>query len=82
MIKNFGGSNKIYTSWGRDDQILFNECHAKGIEPRLVSLSIWLPYTAFKIASKISALVIVRRKKRKASIGKGGSTRVMWMPTI
>lgn len=32
MIKNFGGTNKIYASWGRDDQILQAECLAKGIE--------------------------------------------------
>ncbi|CAM3686238.1 3'-5' exonuclease [Vibrio aquimaris] len=32
MIKNFGGANKIYASWGRDDLILAEECQAKGIE--------------------------------------------------
>ena len=32
MIKNFGGTNKIYASWGRDDLILAKECQAKGIE--------------------------------------------------
>jgi inhibitor of KinA sporulation pathway (predicted exonuclease) len=32
MIKNFGGANKIYAAWGRDDQILAAECHAKQIE--------------------------------------------------
>ncbi|MCE7659176.1 3'-5' exonuclease [Vibrio fluvialis] len=32
MVKNFGGSQKIYASWGRDDLILINECRAKGIE--------------------------------------------------
>lgn len=32
MLKNFGGPNKIYASWGRDDQILFNECKEKGLE--------------------------------------------------
>ncbi|EEY38655.1 hypothetical protein SX4_0820 [Vibrio mimicus SX-4] len=31
MVKNFGGSNKIYASWGRDDLILINECREKGI---------------------------------------------------
>lgn len=30
MVKNFGGSNKIYASWGRDDLILLNECREKG----------------------------------------------------
>lgn len=40
MIKNFGGANKIYASWGRDDQILHAECKAKGIEFPLESLSI------------------------------------------
>jgi inhibitor of KinA sporulation pathway (predicted exonuclease) len=32
MIKNFGGSRKIYASWGRDDLILRQECQQKGIE--------------------------------------------------
>ncbi|KII79563.1 3'-5' exonuclease [Vibrio renipiscarius] len=32
MIKNFGGNNKIYAAWGRDDLILAQECEAKGIE--------------------------------------------------
>ena len=32
MIKNFGGPNKIYAAWGRDDLILFKECADKGIE--------------------------------------------------
>ncbi|WP_456295773.1 exonuclease domain-containing protein [Vibrio sp. AK197] len=32
MIKNFGGANKIYASWGRDDQILARECQEKGID--------------------------------------------------
>ncbi|MCY9844722.1 3'-5' exonuclease [Vibrio caribbeanicus] len=32
MKKNFGGSNKIYASWGRDDVILQNECAKKGLE--------------------------------------------------
>ncbi len=32
MIKNFGGRNKIYAAWGRDDQILFSECEEKGID--------------------------------------------------
>jgi inhibitor of KinA sporulation pathway (predicted exonuclease) len=31
MIKNFGGTNKIYASWGRDDLIFFKECESKGI---------------------------------------------------
>ncbi|ASW81076.1 exonuclease domain-containing protein [Vibrio anguillarum] len=31
MVKNFGGPNKIYVSWGRDDQILAKECEQKGI---------------------------------------------------
>ncbi|RBM52570.1 3'-5' exonuclease [Vibrio tarriae] len=31
MVKNFGGSNKIYASWGRDDLILLNECQEKGL---------------------------------------------------
>ncbi|MCW8348578.1 exonuclease domain-containing protein [Vibrio sp. ZSDZ65] len=33
MVKNFGGPNKIYAAWGRDDHILFNECREKGITP-------------------------------------------------
>ncbi|MEZ9488623.1 3'-5' exonuclease [Vibrio breoganii] len=32
MIKNFGGANKIYASWGRDDIIFRNECKDKGID--------------------------------------------------
>ncbi len=32
MIKNFGGANKIYASWGRDDLIFQAECEAKGID--------------------------------------------------
>lgn len=32
MIKNFGGANKIYASWGRDDLILRKECQAKGLD--------------------------------------------------
>lgn len=32
MVKNFGGPNKIYASWGRDDLILKKECDEKGLE--------------------------------------------------
>lgn len=32
MVKNFGGPNKIYAAWGRDDLILKQECQDKGIE--------------------------------------------------
>ncbi|RJX69527.1 exonuclease [Vibrio sinensis] len=32
IIKNFGGANKIYASWGRDDLILAKECADKGLE--------------------------------------------------
>ncbi|OLQ90322.1 exonuclease [Vibrio panuliri] len=32
MIKNFGGTNKIYAAWGRDDRVLAQECQAKGLE--------------------------------------------------
>ena len=32
MIKNFGGQNRIYSAWGRDDTVLFSECKEKGIE--------------------------------------------------
>jgi inhibitor of KinA sporulation pathway (predicted exonuclease) len=31
MVKNFGGSNKIYAAWGHDDHILQQECEAKGL---------------------------------------------------
>lgn len=31
MIKNFGGPNKIYAAWGRDDLILRKECEDKGL---------------------------------------------------
>lgn len=33
MIKNFGGPNKIYAAWGRDDEILNKECLTKQIKP-------------------------------------------------
>ncbi len=29
MLKNFGGPNKIYAAWGRDDEILRQECQQK-----------------------------------------------------
>lgn len=29
MLKNFGGRNKIYACWGRDDRILYQECKSK-----------------------------------------------------
>lgn len=32
MLKNFGGPNKIYAAWGRDDLILINECLQKEVE--------------------------------------------------
>lgn len=32
MVKNFGGTNKIYAAWGRDDRVLRAECKAKGID--------------------------------------------------
>lgn len=32
MMKNFGGPNKIYAAWGRDDLILAEECKQKGLE--------------------------------------------------
>ncbi|KGY12135.1 exonuclease [Vibrio tubiashii] len=32
MIKNFGGTNKIYAAWGRDDNVLRQECADKGID--------------------------------------------------
>ncbi|MGC9421545.1 exonuclease domain-containing protein [Vibrio sp.] len=31
MVKNFGGNNKIYACWGRDDRILSQECQSKGL---------------------------------------------------
>ncbi len=31
MIKNFGGPNKIYAAWGRDDLILSRECEDKSL---------------------------------------------------
>ncbi|MDR9829046.1 3'-5' exonuclease [Vibrio sp. FNV 38] len=31
VVKNFGGANKIYAAWGRDDLILRKECKEKGI---------------------------------------------------
>ncbi|EEX37109.1 exonuclease domain-containing protein [Vibrio metschnikovii] len=31
MVKNFGGSKKIYACWGRDDLILAKECAQKGL---------------------------------------------------
>ncbi len=32
MVKNFGGTNKIYAAWGRDDLVLRQECLDKGID--------------------------------------------------
>ncbi|MEX0336330.1 exonuclease domain-containing protein [Vibrio tubiashii] len=32
MVKNFGGTNKIYAAWGRDDLVLKQECLDKGID--------------------------------------------------
>ena len=32
VVKNYGGRNVIYGSWGRDDEVLRKECSAKGIE--------------------------------------------------
>lgn len=31
MLKNFGGANKIYAAWGRDDLILRQECEQKQV---------------------------------------------------
>ncbi|WP_413284528.1 exonuclease domain-containing protein [Vibrio sp. MA40-2] len=31
MVKNFGGRNKIYAAWGRDDLVLSQECQQKGL---------------------------------------------------
>ncbi|EGR2795539.1 3'-5' exonuclease [Vibrio navarrensis] len=64
MIKNFGGSNKIYTSWGRDDQILFNECHAKGIEPpfsEFINLA-----TLYRIQNRLKDKRIGHRQAQEA----------------
>ena len=32
MIKNYGGNKKIYAAWGRDDEILREECEKKGLD--------------------------------------------------
>ena len=32
VTKNFGGKNKIYGSWGRDDYVIRKECEDKGID--------------------------------------------------
>ncbi|QJY36518.1 exonuclease domain-containing protein [Vibrio europaeus] len=32
MVKNFGGTNKIFAAWGRDDCVLRQECLDKGID--------------------------------------------------
>ncbi|MFC1235721.1 exonuclease domain-containing protein [Vibrio sp. F74] len=32
MVKYFGGPNKIYAAWGRDDLILKGECMEKGLD--------------------------------------------------
>jgi inhibitor of KinA sporulation pathway (predicted exonuclease) len=32
IVKNFGGPNKIYASWGRDDLILKQECKNKELD--------------------------------------------------
>lgn len=32
VVKNYGGRNVVYGSWGRDDVVIRKECMAKGIE--------------------------------------------------
>jgi len=32
MVKNFGGQQRVYCAWGRDDTVLFNECIQKNID--------------------------------------------------
>lgn len=31
IVRKYGGSNKIYAAWGRDDYVIKRECDAKGI---------------------------------------------------
>jgi inhibitor of KinA sporulation pathway (predicted exonuclease) len=57
MVKNFGGANKIYASWGRDDQILRQECQQKGLE---------LPFKEF---INLSTLYRIRHRFKDKRIG-------------
>ncbi|GAL13706.1 hypothetical protein JCM19233_4711 [Vibrio astriarenae] len=82
VVKNFGGSNKIYASWGRDDLILKKECQEKGIDlpfKEFINLPL---FTEFRTASKTNELAIKPRKKRKGLIGKVANTLVMLTPII
>jgi inhibitor of KinA sporulation pathway (predicted exonuclease) len=57
MIKNFGGSRKIYASWGRDDLILRQECQQKGIE---------MPFVEFV---NIATLYRIQHRVKEQRIG-------------
>lgn len=57
MIKNFGGANKIYASWGRDDLIFKKECEAKGID---------FPFVEFL---NLATLYRIQHRMREQRIG-------------
>ena len=51
VVRNFGGKQKIYAAWGRDDYVIMNECRAKGIPypfKEFINLS-----TLYKVKSRI-----------------------------
>lgn len=57
VVKNFGGANKIFASWGRDDLILQQECQQKGID---------LPFVEFL---NLSALFLIKQRSKEKRIG-------------
>nr|WP_086938464.1 3'-5' exonuclease [Thaumasiovibrio occultus] len=61
MIKNFGGANKIYAAWGRDDQVLLKECLQKGLE---------VPFTEYL---NMSTLFALHQKAKASRIGHKGA---------
>ncbi|AAW86009.1 exonuclease domain-containing protein [Aliivibrio fischeri] len=57
MVKNFGGTNKIYAAWGHDEQILEAECKAKGIE---------VPFNEFL---NLATIYRIRSRKKNERMG-------------
>ncbi|MFA1560205.1 3'-5' exonuclease [Aliivibrio fischeri] len=57
MVKNFGGTNKIYAAWGHDEQILETECKAKGIE---------VPFNEFL---NLATIYRIRSRKKNERMG-------------
>jgi len=64
MIKNFGGANKIYAAWGRDDRIFMRECQEKGIAfpfKEFINLA-----TLFRIQHRMKAKRIGHRQAQES----------------